>query len=181
MVRLLSLVICVFSAALAFAQTVECPAGPPGWTEAEGSRCKLWNWCRNGQETVTWSGACVDGFADGPGVNQWFHAGELVERYEGTMLRGKVHGRGTNISSNGERYDGEWRDGRWHGRGTFIYADGSRFEGEWRDAEANGRGVFIWATGDRLEGEWRSNKAHGRGVMKWSNGDRYDGEWRDDR
>jgi hypothetical protein len=162
MIRFLSMAACLLLAGLAFAQMPTCPDGPPRWTEAEGSRCKLWNWCPNGQETVTWSGTCVDGFAEGPGVNQWFHAGEPVERYEGTMRAGKTHGRGTNTSSNGERYDGEWRDGQLHGRGVFTYADGSRYEGEWRDSDANGRGVMISANGNRYDGEWRDGKAHGR-------------------
>lgn len=176
MVRLLPLVVCLFWAAPAFAEAVQCPGGAAGWTEAEGSRCKLWNWCPNGQETVTWSGACVDGFADGAGVNQWFHAGALVERYEGTMRAGKVDGRGSNTFATGERYEGQWRDGQRHGRGVLVNADGSRYEGEWRDNAASGRGVMTWANGDRYEGDWRDDRRTGRGLYIWSSARTYEGD-----
>jgi hypothetical protein len=180
MVRLLSFVACLFGAALAFAQTVECPGGPPGWIQAEGTGCKLWNLCPAHGETVTWSGACVNGFAEGLGVQQWFLDGNPADRHEGNMRSGKLNGFGVSTLPNGDRYEGEWRDSSWHGRGIYVHSDGDRYDGEWRNGQANGRGVTTSAR-DRYDGEWRNNKAHGRGIVTWSDGARYEGEWRDHR
>jgi hypothetical protein len=180
MIRWLSLVACLLGAPLAFAQTVECTGGPPGWIQAEGTGCRLWNLCRQHRETVTWSGVCVNGFAEGLGVQQWFLEGKPAGRQEGNMRSGKLNGFGVSTFPNGDRYEGEWRDSRWHGRGIYVHSDGDRYEGEWRNGQANGRGVATSAR-DRHDGEWRNNKAHGRGIATWSGGDRYEGEWRDDR
>jgi len=74
MIRFLAMVV-VFvglAGASAAAQSAECPGGPPGWIAAQGSPCRLWNPCPQREETITWSGACVSGVADGRGVAQRF-------------------------------------------------------------------------------------------------------------
>jgi hypothetical protein len=205
MIRFLALMIAgLAGAASAWAQTEACPGGPPGWIAAQGSGCRLWNACPQREETVTWSGACPNGVADGRGIKQWFRGGKPNDRFEGTLRDGKENGRGVFTRANGARYDGEWRDGQHNGRGVFTWANGNRYEGEfrngkfdgrgvftstngnrydgeWRDSQPNGRGVFTSAGGNRYDGEYRDGSLNGRGVFTWANGDRYDGEWRDGR
>ena len=51
-------------------------------------------------------------------------------RYEGEMLRGKFHGRGTLSSTvSNLRYEGEFANGVMHGRGLAHYDNGAVYEG----------------------------------------------------
>jgi hypothetical protein len=158
MVRLPSFVACLFGAGLAFAQTVECPGGPPGWIQAEGTGCKLWNLCPRHRQTVTWSGACVNGFGEGFGVQQWFVEGKPADREEGNMRTGKLNGFGVSTLPNGDRYEGEFRDGKRTGRGVYTWA--SRDGRNSRDAARGTDNPAIWYEGEFVDGEF-----HGNGVM----------------
>src|SRR5581483_3319986 len=99
------------------AQTPEHPDGPPGWIQADTTGCKLWNATPKHGVTVTWSGACVDGFAEGMGVQQWFLEGKPAGHYEGNMHSGKLSGFGVYIWPSGSRYEGQWLDNSQHGLG----------------------------------------------------------------
>ena len=80
------------------------------------------------------------------------------DRYEGEVMGGALHGRGTYTWMDGDRYQGEWRDGRRHGRGTYFWADGNVYEGDWRNGRRHGLGTYTWADGDRLQGRWRDGR-----------------------
>ena len=115
----------------------------PNWFIAENQPCQLWQQNPEPGETITWSGACVDGKASGEGreVLHLPDGGQSV--YEGSMREGKAHGQGTHTWAEGSRYEGEWRNGRAHGYGKRIDRDGDRFEGKWRNGCYQGR---PWAT-----------------------------------
>ena len=153
----------------------------PGYIEAAGTGCKVWSASPEGPGRVTWSGACVSGLADGPGVAEWLVDGNVIARIEGRLRAGKADGFAIVTWREGDRYEGEWRDGLWHGQGLYLAADASVFEGEWRGSRRNGRGLQILPTGARYEGEWRNDLRDGRGVYTWPSGARYDGEWRGGR
>ncbi len=122
------------------------------------ANCAVWKEYPQSNETVTWSGACVNGKAQGRGTQVW--------RYleDGDWKENK--------------YTGDLKDGRFHGRGVYVSASGARYEGDWKDGKRTGRGVYVTATGDRYEGEYRGGKAHGRGAITFVNGDECEGEWR---
>jgi len=40
--------------------------------------------------------------------------------YVGSWVKGKQHGRGRFLFSNGDYYEGEWWLGKMHGRGVFT-------------------------------------------------------------
>ena len=86
--------------------------------------CSVWNAYPQPSETMTWSGACVNGKAQGRGAQLWRHLedGDWREsKYTGGMKDGKGHGRGVLVLANGnrsDRYEGDWKDGKRHGRGV---------------------------------------------------------------
>ena len=83
------------------------------------SGCQVWNPNPQLEETVTWSGSCANGRAEGHGTAQWVKGGATSETDEG-----------------------DWREGRQTGKGTQSWATG-RYEGELADGEPNGHGVLI--------------------------------------
>jgi hypothetical protein len=197
MVRLASILV-LTGAGTAYAQ------GAPGsdWIADPRTRCRIWNAEPQPNESITWSGACRDGYAQGAGTLQWLENQRPTERFEGDMTRGRPNGRGVYIWpdgsryegdfrdgyrtgrgvqtwTDGARYDGEYRNGNMSGRGVYIWRDGARYDGDFRDSRFNGQGVRTWPNGDRYEGAFRDGKENGRGVYTWANGERYEGEWRD--
>ena len=153
------------------------PLGP-NWIVVENQACQVHKPNLKPGDTVTWTGACVDGKASGEGRFTWRgDHGENV--YQGEFLEGKLHGRGVYRWAVGACYDGELRDGMQHGSGTQTWPGHSRYRGEWRDGKRHGRGTYIWATGARYEGEWRTGKRHGRGTYTWGDGDAMTCEWRE--
>ena len=55
---------------------------------ADSNGCKIANPFPQPGETVTWSGGCSKGLADGDGVMQWFIDGKPLDMYEGTLKEG---------------------------------------------------------------------------------------------
>lgn len=148
----------------------------PEWIVAGNQPCQVHNAHPEPDETVTWSGGCVEGKAEGAGelVNR-LRGG--VDRYEGEMHSGKPHGRGIYLWHTGERYEGEWRDGKYHGHGTYTDAGGGRYEGGWRHGKRHGWGVESRPEGLVWRGQWRDGLQHGTGISP--DGCRIQGEWRD--
>src|SRR5437762_8118023 len=47
----------------------------PGWTADPQTGCRVWNGAPQPNETISWSGRCRNGLAQGPGVVQWLEDG----------------------------------------------------------------------------------------------------------
>ena len=137
------------------------------WQQLENNpSCSVWNANPNPSETVTWSGACVNGKAQGRGAQVWRYSedGEWrTEKYTGEMKGGRLHGRGVLVWANRDRYEGDWKDDKAHGRGVMVWADGDRYEGDFKDDKFHGRGVYARADGDKCEGDWREGTLLGTG------------------
>ena len=145
------------------------------------SGCKIWVDQPETGQTVTWSGPCTNGYAEGKGelISKFTHAGEAREsRYEGTLKRGKTHGHGKARWSNGIVYEGEFRTDKLHGQGKFTWPNGDTYEGVFRDDKFSGQGVLSFAHGGRYEGEFSDDRFHGRGTYYFANGDRCTGNWK---
>ena len=167
--------------------------------------CKLWNAFPRPGQSVTWSGACRDGYADGHGVAEWFKDGQFTGRAEGDSVAGKRTGKGVVVWADGGRYEGDFVDGKRTGKGVFVgpngnryegdvvegpmptgkgvfvWADGNRYEGDFVDGKRTGKGVFVWPNGGRYEGDFVDGKRNGKGVYVWADGNRYEGDFVDDK
>ena len=64
------------------------------WTDARNSECRVWVG-ETGADDVNWSGDCVDGLGEGPGVLTTTTADGSIVRYEGVMSAGKFQDAGT--------------------------------------------------------------------------------------
>jgi hypothetical protein len=153
-------------------------AGQPGWLVDEKTGCKVWS-VRPTTESVSWSGSCGNGLAQGRGILQWLNKDRLVDRYEGELWYGKRNGQGKITLANGVQYEGSWRDGVQNGQGKLTLANGDRYEGEFQNGIQSGQVREIFANGNRYEGEARDGIRNGQGIMTFTNGDRYEGHWHD--
>jgi hypothetical protein len=150
-------------ALLALVGTCVAVAGPSEDVEwiADKRGCKVANPFPRAGETITWSGDCKDGFADGQGVLQWFLYGKEDDRYEGKLARGWAQGRGVLTKPDGGTYDGEWQQSLQHGQGRYEAPDGSWYDGEWRDGKPNGAGQYRRPDGRTFMGQWRDGVFEG--------------------
>jgi hypothetical protein len=119
--------LCLASAAV----TAEASHAEGSWLTDPSSGCRVWNPDPGENETVSWTGACREGLAEGYGVIQWFQDDQQIERYEGDLRGGIQSGSGVLIRG-GLRYDGQFRDGRAHGVGRSE-VQGRSFLGIWDD------------------------------------------------
>ena len=68
------------------------PPTVPNWIVADNQPCRVYNPYPEPGESVTWSGGCVDGKAEGEGQLVWRSA-DSTKTYEGHMRAGKFHQR----------------------------------------------------------------------------------------
>ncbi len=143
-------------------------AAPQGrWQDpVDKADCQVWNAMPQKEETVTWSGGCRDGKAEGPGKMVWHYTDSGMrkqESYEGTVRAGLLHGQGIYLWADGARYEGGWKDGKLHGQGEIFYANGNGYRGAWQDDEMHGQGTFLFDDGDECDGTWRRDRLVGLG------------------
>ena len=132
----------------AFGQT-----GQPGAFVTDPSTgCKVWDPHPLPDESVAWSGGCVDGLAQGGGNLQWIRNGKAFEKDSGEWKAGRQSGRGTQEWPTG-RYDGELVDGEPTGHGVMTLQS-ARYEGEFRNGKPNGIGAVTNLQGV-FSGTWR--------------------------
>jgi hypothetical protein len=151
---------------------------PDSWIEDSKTGCKIRNPAPQPRESVTWSGACPNGIAEGTGILQWFDDDRPTDRYEGELRDGWENGRGVATSTViADRYEGEWRDGWRHGEGVYSFANGDRYVGDWFEGMRTGRGTMVWADAARYEGEWLDSKPNGQGVYTDAADAQFSGTW----
>lgn len=156
----------VITVLLAFA--AQASAEPTWITDDKG--CKHFNAVPKPDESVSWSGACIDGLASGEGVQKWSQQGVASGTFSGALVGGKASGKGTMQMSNGDRYEGEYVDGVRSGKGVLHFAKGGHYEGDFANSQRTGRGVMQFANGDRYEGEFVRGKLVGTGTVTWRSG-----------
>jgi hypothetical protein len=136
-----------------------------GWSAAYGqtsptgdfvadlkSGCTVWDQHPVADETVSWSGDCANGLAQGPGSLQWLRGGKAFEQDDGEWNMGRQSGRGTQDWNSG-RYQGEHLNGEPHGQGVMTLQS-ARYEGEFRNGKPNGEGSVTNLQGV-FKGRWK--------------------------
>lgn len=150
MVRVLMIALALAGLASAPVLAAEAQAG---WI-ADAKGCKIANPSPKPKETVKWSGACKDGYAEGKGVLEYAIDGKPGSRYEGQLKRGRFDGRGVLKTADGAVYDGDWADGVQDGYGEYIAADKTTFKGGWTAGKPDGPGVLTTPDGKVVKGVW---------------------------
>jgi hypothetical protein len=129
------------------------PDEDAGWI-ADKNGCKVANPFPRPGETITWSGECKDGLAQGQGVLQWYLDGQEDDRYEGNLELGWAEGHGVLVRLDGSKYEGDWKQSQQHGNGRFEAPDGSWYEGQWKDGKPHGQGQYRRPDGKIFIGVW---------------------------
>lgn len=111
-----------------------CAVAPAQIIDA-GNGCAVHNPNPKPGESISWSGGCRDGFANGPGTIQWFLDGRPNGQFEGTLVGGRIEGEGVAHYPSGNRYAGTFLGGRPNGPGTLYFADGRRIDAHWLDGK----------------------------------------------
>lgn len=112
------------------------------------------------------SGDCVSGF----GKQKIYKDGKQIFHYEGNFSKGKFHGKGTLIFSDGSSFRGEWKYQKMHGKGHMKMADGAEIKGIWKNGKKHG---FFWEKtkeGHVLQVNHKDDLATGEGVFTYKNG-----------
>jgi hypothetical protein len=121
---------------------------------ADNNGCKVANTFPREGETITWSGECKDGYANGTGILQWFLNGKEDDRFEGNLAMGWAEGRGTLNKADGGKYEGDWKHSIQEGEGRFEMPDGSFYDGQWKNGKPHGQGQYRRPDGKIFIGEW---------------------------
>ena len=75
-------------------------------------------------------------------------------------------------------YEGESKKGKRHGLGRYVYSDGAVYEGLWENDKCNGWGVYTFPDGEGYEGFWKNGKMHGNaGKFTYKSGRIKKGKW----
>jgi hypothetical protein len=128
------------------------------WVTDAKSGCQIWNPSPQLEESVTWSGSCVQGHAEGKGVVQWLKSAVPFETDEGEWHSGRQAGNGKQSWPNG-RYEGELTEGEPNGRGVLTIQN-LRYEGEFRNGKPNGLGT-LRVGNESVSGDWKDGCLQG--------------------
>ena len=97
--------------------------------------CYFFNRRYTPSETVTWSGACTDGIAVGPGTMEFRPPDKPTQEGTGTLVWGKFDGHWTWRTSDGVSAGGPYVDGEPHGHWVWRWSDGRVFESTYENGE----------------------------------------------
>ena len=123
------------------------PAGAACWMEvSERPGCHVWNSKLEPGATVTWTGQCAGGFAQGRGTTTWVWDGNR-RTGTGRVVDGKSDGHWVIRGSDGYFAEGPYVDGEMNGHWSLRTANVTHSEGPMVDNERNGNWVVHWANG----------------------------------
>jgi len=147
------------AAALAAGLIVAAPSAHAGEWIADKSGCRVWNPNPQLDESVTWSGSCSNGRAEGNGILRWLKGNIPVETDEGEWRDGRQVNKGTQSWSTG-RYEGQLADGEPNGYGVLTVQK-LRYQGEFHNGKPNGAGTLTEA-GEGVRGTWKDGCLQGQ-------------------
>ena len=143
----------VGAALLSVAMMVAAPSAHAGaWLADAKSGCQVWDPNPQLDESISWSGACANGHAEGPGTARWLKGAGAIETDEGQWRDGRQTGKGIQTWPAG-RYEGELANGEPNGQGVLTLHN-LRYEGEFRDSKPNGIGSLTRGS-ETVQGTWK--------------------------
>ena len=132
--------------------------------------CYVWNPNPQPGETVTWTGACAGGKAQGTGTLTWVHdAG--AQTSIGRLVDGEYNGHWVLRLASGQVQEGPYLDGEPNGHWVVRFASGEVQEGPIVDGEQNGHWVVRFADGNTMEGPYVNGVKQGRWIWRSADGD----------
>jgi hypothetical protein len=143
--------------AVVLVSPLAAPAHAGDWKVDTSVACRVWNPHPQPNEGVRWSGACVNGFAQGRGTVQWIRNNVPYETDEGEWREGYQTGYGTQVWPSG-RYDGGLVQSEPEGGGKFVLQT-SHYEGEFHNGKPNGTGTLTSPSGE-FHGTWTDGCFH---------------------
>ena len=138
--------------------------------------CYVWNPNPQPGETVTWTGACAGGKAQGTGTLTWAHdAG--AQTGNGRLVDGEHNGQWVLRDEEGTVSEGYFVDGEENGHWVVRFASGQVQEGPYLDGEPNGNWIIRFASGEVQEGPIVDGEQNGNWVIRFANGNSMEGPY----
>ncbi|HYS45787.1 MAG TPA: hypothetical protein VEM35_05085, partial [Rhizomicrobium sp.] len=132
--------------------------------------CALFSAGAAAGDTVSWTGSCAGGYAEGLGTATFTHDGQ-AQSFTATFVHGVIpDGHVITRWGQGWSYDGETVSGRFNGAGILTTDASDRFDGQWSDGKMTGFGVLLRPNGERYAGDWKDDKPNGSGELRNADG-----------
>ena len=151
------------------------PAGVSCWMEiSRQPGCYVWNPNPQPDETVTWTGNCDGGLAQGAGTLTWVSDGNR-QANTGRLHDGRFDGHVVVRSANGNVGEGAVVAGQQTGHWVWRYPDGEVHEGPLVAGQRNGHWVIRRADGQVEEGPYVDGDKIGHWVVRGPDGNEAEG------
>ena len=145
-------------------------AGAACWMAiSQRTGCHVWNPGLALGATVTWTGDCAGGFAQGMGTLTWVWDGNR-QTATGRLEDGRRNGHWVFRYPDGYVQEGPMADDVRNGHWILRYADGNVWEGPNVNGERNGRWVIRYADGTVGEGAFVDGNADGTWIFRGADG-----------
>ena len=114
------------------------------WANDRLKGCLIWDPDPQKDDSVEWVGSCIDGIAQGAGVQRWFRSGKLLNIITGNVEKGIVVNDVEIQYAGGEKYNGPLNEkGLKHGIGFFTNNLGVTYKGSFENDILKGRATVI--------------------------------------
>ena len=142
------------------------PAGSACWMEiAQQPECYVWNENPQPADSVTWTGECAGGLAQGTGTLTWTSDGNQ-QTETGRLQNGTYNGYWVIRFPSGQIQEGPYVDGEQNGHWVIRFTDGGVSEGPYVNSERNGHWVLRYADGDVAEGPFVDGEMNGHWIIR---------------
>ena len=141
------------------------------WLIDSNSSCSLFDANAKAGDSVSWSGGCADGLANGKGTATFTNSGKQFESFTGEFSKGIAQDGPVSVGwGGGWHYDGDEVGGQFSGAGVLMNDAKDRFEGVWVAGKMTGHGTLVRANGERYDGEWKDDLPDGQGMLTRADG-----------
>ena len=140
------------------------PKGSECWMALTNQpECYVWDPHFQPDATVTWTGECGEGLAQGTGTLNWvWDAGLETLEATGRLQAGQRRGQWVLHFGNGTVQEGAMVDGKKHGRWVIRSSNGTVEAGPMAEGKRNGLWVARFENGAVSKGSYVDGKLHGQ-------------------